>query len=87
MQVRVRELLSKLEATYINRTVVIVSADSNYLSVMESMVRGTDATMHHDLAFAPGEVRELLSISDLDAIANGKPRRLIRPIDDWLGIN
>ena len=52
VQVRVRELLSKLEATYINRTVVIVSADSNYLSVMESMVRGTDATMHHDLAFA-----------------------------------
>ncbi|KAI7842607.1 hypothetical protein COHA_003711 [Chlorella ohadii] len=57
--VRVRQLLSLLETQYNGDTVVIVSPDSDNLSVLQAAVLGVDLRSHHSYAFAPGEARRL----------------------------
>jgi broad specificity phosphatase PhoE len=57
--VRVRQLLSILETQYIGESVVIVSPDSDNLTVLQVAVLGIDLRGHHRFAFAPGEARRL----------------------------
>lgn len=57
--VRVRQLMSLLETQYVGSSVVIVSPDSDNLSVLQAGVLGVDLRSHHIYAFAPGEVRRM----------------------------
>lgn len=57
--VRGRQLLSLLETQYIGGTVLIISPDSDNLSVLQAAVLGVDLRAHHRFSFAPGEVRRL----------------------------
>ena len=57
--VRVRQLLSLLETSYSGQSVVLVSPDSDNLSVLQAAVLGVDLRSHHRYAFQPGEVRRL----------------------------
>lgn len=62
--VRVTQLMSILETQYSEDTVVIVSPDSDNLSVLQAGVQGLDLRRHSELYFGPGEVRLL----DADSI-------------------
>ncbi|XP_050220961.1 uncharacterized protein LOC126671247 [Mercurialis annua] len=55
--VRVTQLMSILETQYSESTVVIVSPDSDNLTVLQAGLVGLDFRRHRDLAFGPGEVR------------------------------
>lgn len=55
--VRVTQLMSILETQYSGDTVVIVSPDSDNLSVLQAGMVGLELRRHRDLAFNPGEVR------------------------------
>ncbi|XP_028781741.1 uncharacterized protein LOC114737907 [Neltuma alba] len=55
--VRVTQLMSILETQYSGDTVVIVSPDSDNLTVLQAGLIGLDLRRHRDLSFAPGEVR------------------------------
>lgn len=55
--VRVTQLMSILETQYFGDTIVIVSPDSDNLSVLQAGLIGLDLRRHIELAFAPGEVR------------------------------
>ncbi|KAJ1398210.1 Histidine phosphatase superfamily, clade-1 [Sesbania bispinosa] len=55
--VRVTQLMSILETQYSGDTVVIVSPDSDNLSILQAGLIGLDLRRHRDLSFAPGEVR------------------------------
>ncbi|KAK4264326.1 hypothetical protein QN277_025523 [Acacia crassicarpa] len=55
--VRVTQLMSILETQYSGDTVVIVSPDSDNLTVLQAGLTGLDLRRHRDLSFAPGEVR------------------------------
>ncbi|XP_057809190.1 uncharacterized protein LOC131023663 [Salvia miltiorrhiza] len=55
--VRVTQLMSILETQYSGNTVVIVSPDSDNLSVLQAGIVGLELRRHMDLAFGPGEVR------------------------------
>ncbi|KAI4329553.1 hypothetical protein MLD38_027929 [Melastoma candidum] len=55
--VRVTQLMSILETQYSEDTVVIVSPDSDNLSVLQAGLVGLDLRRHNELYFAPGEVR------------------------------
>ncbi|MCI05694.1 phosphoglycerate mutase family protein, partial [Trifolium medium] len=55
--VRVTQLMSILETQYFGDTVVIVSPDSDNLSILQAGLVGLDLRRHRDLSFAPGEVR------------------------------
>ncbi|XP_011071836.1 uncharacterized protein LOC105157199 isoform X1 [Sesamum indicum] len=55
--VRVTQLMSILETQYSEDTVVIVSPDSDNLSVLQAGLVGLELRRHTDLAFRPGEVR------------------------------
>ncbi|XP_042045456.1 uncharacterized protein LOC121791650 [Salvia splendens] len=55
--VRVTQLMSILETQYSGNTVVIVSPDSDNLSVLQAGMVGLELRRHMDLAFGPGEVR------------------------------
>ncbi|KAL2515739.1 Phosphoglycerate mutase family protein [Forsythia ovata] len=55
--VRVTQLMSILETQYSGDTVIIVSPDSDNLTVLQAGLVGLDLRRHRDLAFAPGEVR------------------------------
>lgn len=57
--VRVTQLMSILETQYSGDTVVIVAPDSDNLSVLQAALTGLDLRRHNELAFAPGEVREV----------------------------
>ncbi|XP_010519560.1 PREDICTED: uncharacterized protein LOC104798977 [Tarenaya hassleriana] len=62
--VRVTQLMSILETQYSGDTVVIVSPDSDNLSVLQAGVLGLDLRRHSELYMGPGEVRFL----DTDSI-------------------
>ncbi|KAL2620421.1 hypothetical protein R1flu_000626 [Riccia fluitans] len=64
--VRVTQLISILETQYYDDAVVIVSPDSDNLSILQAALTGQDLTRHSALAFAPGEVRTIDN-SDLPA--------------------
>ncbi|GJP43808.1 hypothetical protein CLOM_g3220 [Closterium sp. NIES-68] len=57
--VRVTQLMSILETQYSREAVVIVSPDSDCLSVLQSALIGKDIRSHSDLYFQPGEVRRV----------------------------
>ncbi|GLT47227.1 hypothetical protein SLA2020_209370 [Shorea laevis] len=55
--VRVTQLMSVLETQYSEDTIVIVSPDSDNLTILQAGLVGLDLRRHNDLSFAPGEVR------------------------------
>ncbi|EXB87873.1 hypothetical protein L484_015003 [Morus notabilis] len=55
--VRVTQLMSILETQYSGDTVIIVSPDSDNLTVLQAGLLGLDLRRHRELSFAPGEVR------------------------------
>lgn len=55
--VRVTQLMSILETQYSEDTVIIVSPDSDNLSILQAGLIGLDLRRHRELSFAPGEVR------------------------------
>eukprot|EP00210_Caulerpa_lentillifera_P009513 g9072.t1 len=57
--IRVRQLMSVLETQYNGQDVIIVSPDSENLSVLQTAVLGEETGLHWKRAFRPGEVRAL----------------------------
>ncbi|KAL6997185.1 hypothetical protein U1Q18_007307 [Sarracenia purpurea var. burkii] len=55
--VRVTQLMSILETQYSEDTVIIVSPDSDNLTILQAGLLGLDLRRHSDLSFGPGEVR------------------------------
>nr|XP_011464008.1 PREDICTED: uncharacterized protein LOC101293792 [Fragaria vesca subsp. vesca] len=55
--VRVTQLMSILETQYSADTVIIVSPDSDNLTILQAGIVGLDLRRHRELSFAPGEVR------------------------------
>lgn len=55
--VRVTQLMSILETQYSEDTVIIVSPDSDNLTILQAGLVGLDLRRHRDLYFGPGEVR------------------------------
>uniref|UniRef100_A0A2N9H0P2 Phosphoglycerate mutase family protein n=1 Tax=Fagus sylvatica TaxID=28930 RepID=A0A2N9H0P2_FAGSY len=55
--VRVTQLMSILETQYSGDTVIIVSPDSDNLTILQAGLVGLELRRHRDLSFAPGEVR------------------------------
>ncbi|XP_047331149.1 uncharacterized protein LOC124934673 isoform X2 [Impatiens glandulifera] len=55
--VRVTQLMSIVETQYSEDTVIIISPDSDNLSVLQAGLLGLDLRRHAELAFAPGEIR------------------------------
>nr|CAD1834232.1 unnamed protein product [Ananas comosus var. bracteatus] len=66
--VRVTQLMSILETQYSGDTVIIVSPDSDNLSVLQAGLIGLDLRRHSELFFSPGEVR----LVDPDSIPDYK---------------
>lgn len=67
--VRVTQLMSVVETQYFGDTVIVVSPDSDNLSVLQAGLVGLDLRRHGDLFFNPGEVR----FFDAKSIAAYKP--------------
>ena len=57
--VRVRQLLSKLETQYSGENIVVISPDSDPLSILQATLVCEDLRSHHNYEFAPGEVRRV----------------------------
>lgn len=55
--VRVTQLMSILETQYSGDTVIIVSPDSDNLTILQAGLTGLDLRRHKDLFFGPGDVR------------------------------
>ncbi|PWA43206.1 phosphoglycerate mutase family protein [Artemisia annua] len=55
--VRVTQLMSILETQYSEDTVIIVSPDSDNLTILQAGLVGLDLRRHSELYFEPGEVR------------------------------
>lgn len=55
--VRVTQLMSILETQYSEDTIVIVSPDSDNLTILQAGLVGLDLRRHRELSFGPGEVR------------------------------
>ncbi|KAL1810317.1 hypothetical protein ACET3Z_027307 [Daucus carota] len=55
--VRVTQLMSILETQYSEDTVIIVSPDSDNLTILQAGLVGLDLRRHKELYFSPGEVR------------------------------
>lgn len=68
--VRVRQLLSKLETQYFGEDIVILSPDSDPISVLQTVLMGRDLREHHKFEFQPGEVR---FVQELVVDTKGKP--------------
>lgn len=64
--VRVTQLMSILETQYSEETIIIVSPDSDNLTILQAGLVGLDLRRHSDLSFAPGEVR-YVDISSIPA--------------------
>ncbi|KAK9836368.1 hypothetical protein WJX84_001847 [Apatococcus fuscideae] len=57
--IRVRQMLSITETQYADNDVIIISPDSDNLSILQAGVLGSDLRNHSEHAFRPGEVRIL----------------------------
>lgn len=80
--VRVRQLLSKLETQYQGDDIVILSPDSDPLSILQAAMTGVDMRAHHDHEYLPGEVRRVKElIVDSFGKVESKPevRTISRP--------
>ncbi|XP_074316903.1 uncharacterized protein LOC141653136 [Silene latifolia] len=64
--VRVTQLMSITETQYSEETVIIVSPDSDNLTVLQAGLVGLDFRRHRDLSFSPGEVR-LVDVKSIPA--------------------
>ena len=53
------QLLSITETQYSEADVVIISPDSDNLSILQAGILGTDLRNHAQHAFRPGEVRQM----------------------------
>ena len=73
---RGRQLLSVTETQYSGEDVVLISPDSENLSILQAAVLGADLRRHERFAFASGEVRELM-LSDVEY--DSAPRSLPCP--------
>ncbi|KAH7423839.1 hypothetical protein KP509_12G076600 [Ceratopteris richardii] len=69
--VRVTQLMSILETQYFAENIIIVSPDSDNLSVLQAALTGLDLRRHSLLAFAPGEVRYV-------DLGSSSPRKIVR---------
>lgn len=79
MLVRVRQLMSITETQYSGSDVLIVSPDSDNLSVLQAAVLGFDLRSHRDFAFAPGEARELqLATEAVSGVLGGRESPMCR---------
>jgi broad specificity phosphatase PhoE len=78
--VRGRELLSLLETQFFGETVLIISPDSDNLSILQAGVLGIDLRGHRKFAVLPGEVRQL-EISTLQR--DDSPRQIPCPNPPW----
>ncbi|KMT10587.1 hypothetical protein BVRB_5g117080 [Beta vulgaris subsp. vulgaris] len=58
--VRVTQLMSILETQYSGDTVIVVSPDSDNLTVLQAGLTGLDLRRHSDLSFSPGEIFNLI---------------------------
>ncbi|KAI0566633.1 Histidine phosphatase [Gracilaria domingensis] len=72
--VRVTQLLNKLETQYFGENIIIVSPDSDPLSILQATMTGQDLTTHHQFEYQPGEVRK---VKELVTDDYGKP--IIQP--------
>ena len=66
--VRVRQLLSITETQYTGADILVISPDSDNLSVLQAAALGYDLRAHPDFAFKPGDARELM-------LAESKPEQ------------
>lgn len=57
--------MSIAETQWTGANVIIISPDSDNLSVLQAGVLGVDLRRHHDFAFAPGEVRPLQTAAEV----------------------
>lgn len=57
--VRVRQLLCKLETQYFGETIIVVSPDSDPLSILQATLMDEDLRSHHKFDYTPGEVRKI----------------------------
>uniref|UniRef100_A0A061RZ05 Phosphoglycerate bisphosphoglycerate mutase family protein n=1 Tax=Tetraselmis sp. GSL018 TaxID=582737 RepID=A0A061RZ05_9CHLO len=57
--VRVRQMMSVLETQFSDEDVVVVSPDSDNLSILQAAVLGADLRRHGEFGFRPGEARAL----------------------------
>ncbi|KAM0945991.1 putative histidine phosphatase superfamily, clade-1 [Dioscorea sansibarensis] len=55
--VRVTQLMSILETQYFGDTIIIVSPDSDNLTILQAGLTGLDLRRHMSISFGPGEVR------------------------------
>ncbi|KAK1280180.1 hypothetical protein QJS04_geneDACA002854 [Acorus gramineus] len=55
--VRVTQLMSVIETQYSGDTIVIISPDSDNLTILQAGLIGLDLRRHRELSFRPGEVR------------------------------
>eukprot|EP01018_Ginkgo_biloba_P022565 Gb_08240 [translate_table: standard] len=67
--VRVTQLMSILETQYSSENVIIISPDSDNLTILQAGLTGLDLRRHSDLSFSPGEVR----LVDITGIPARKP--------------
>ncbi|DBA91070.1 TPA: hypothetical protein ACH3X1_016035 [Trebouxia sp. C0004] len=68
--IRVRQVMSICETQWSNNNVIIISPDSDNLSILQAGVLGIDLRRHHDFAFAPGEVRPLQMAAEPTAVVS-----------------
>lgn len=69
--VRMRQVVSITETQWSGANIVIISPDSDLLSVLQTAVVGGDLRNHTQFAFAPGEARLLQLAPDVPAAAGG----------------
>lgn len=74
--VRGRELLSLLETQFFGETVLIISPDSDNLSILQAGVLGIDLRGHKNFELLPGRVRQL-EVSTLER--DDSPRQIPCP--------
>lgn len=67
--VRMRQVVSITESQWSNATIVIISPDSDNLSVLQAAALGTDLRDHRRYAFTPGECRRIQLPAQLPPIA------------------
>ncbi|EIE23955.1 hypothetical protein COCSUDRAFT_14784 [Coccomyxa subellipsoidea C-169] len=66
------QVLSVMETQYSGANVIVVSPDSDNLSVLQAALLGLDLRRHGDLAMRPGEVRAVELAAEAPAYYSGK---------------
>ena len=58
------QVMSICETQWSGANIVLISPDSDNLSVLQAGILGIDLRQHHKFAFAPGEVRPLVTADE-----------------------